>query len=134
ATANNLVIAVFAMELAAVPPTVLLFLEADLDRRDVVRRTAILIAVAFGLLVAGTVLVGVSRGTIALSRGEMPLAASVAAGSHKVLTPVSTLGGDVGCLLVLAGLGVHFFAAPFQLAAGELFEDAKLWTAGTIAV
>ena len=53
---------------------------------------------------------------------------------RHALTVTSPLVGEVGCVLILAGLGVHLFAVPFQLAAAEIFDGAKSWGISLMAL
>jgi NADH-quinone oxidoreductase subunit N len=126
--ANDLILAVLAMELASLPATVLLFVERDMpNSRAAALRSLSLNLFALAMLIAGAAMIGLLSGTTNL--GELRSVIPPALVSRRVhtLTVTSPLAGEIGCVLILAGLGVHLFAAPFQLAAAEIFDGAKPW-------
>jgi NADH-quinone oxidoreductase subunit N len=135
AIANELAVVVIAMELASLPATVLLFVERDApDARAAAIRSLALNLFALAMLVAGAVLIGLMAGTTNLEDLRTPLPHVAAARHLRVLKAASPVAGQVGCVFLLAGLGVHFLAAPFQLAAAEIFEGAKAWGIGLTAL
>jgi NADH:ubiquinone oxidoreductase subunit 2 (subunit N) len=135
AVANDLVLAVMAMELASLPATVLLFVERDAPHaRTAALRSLALNIFALAMLVAGAALIALVSGTTNLEdlRSALPHAATV---QHvRTLRVESPIAAAIGCVLLLAGFGVHFLAAPFQLAAAEIFDGAKAWGVGLTAL
>jgi NADH-quinone oxidoreductase subunit N len=87
-------------------------------------------------LVAGALLVSALAGTTnfaelhALPTHGAPVGGHLAARGTRTLP----LAGEVGMVLILAGFGIPLLAAPFQLAAAEIFEGAAPWSFGAMAV
>jgi NADH:ubiquinone oxidoreductase subunit 2 (subunit N) len=135
AIANDLAVVVIAIELASLPVTALLFIEGDTpEARAAARRSLALNLFALAMLVAGAVLFAVVSGTTNLGELRVPLPHVGAARHLRVLQTASPVAGEIGCVFLLAGLGVHFLAAPFQLAAAEIFDGAKTWAIGLTAL
>jgi NADH-quinone oxidoreductase subunit N len=128
AIANDIVLAVIAMELASLPATVLLFVERDAPgARAAALRSLALNIFAAAMLVAGAGLIGFLFGTTNLDDLRTALQ-HAATGRHvRSLVVASPVAEEIGCVFLLAGLGVHFLAAPFHLAAAEIFDGAKAW-------
>ena len=81
--ANDLILAVFAMELAALPATVLLFVERDMpNSRAAALRSLSLNLFALAMLVAGAAMIGLLSGTTNL--GELRSAIPPALVSRRV--------------------------------------------------
>jgi NADH:ubiquinone oxidoreductase subunit 2 (subunit N) len=135
AIANDLAIVVIAMELASLPATALLFFERDTPEATAAARQSLALNLfALAMLVAGAVLFAVVSGTTNLGELRVPLPHVGAARHLRVLKTASPVAGEIGCVFLVAGLGVHFLAAPFQLAAAEIFESARSWTIGLTAL
>jgi NADH-quinone oxidoreductase subunit N len=135
ALANDLVWAVLAMELASLPATFLLFVEREMpNARAAAVRSLSLNLFALALLIAGAVLIGLVAGSSNLDELRTGLPPALLPRHARALTVTSPVGGEIGCVLVLAGLGVHLLAVPFQLAAAEIFDGAKSWGIALTAV
>lgn len=132
--ANDLIVAVIAIELAALPAVVLLFVERDgVGARLTWIQSGALHAVALATFIAGMAMVAGTASTTNLTRlGGMTHAVVL---SHARLPgPQSAISTDVGCVFLVAGLGVHFLLFPFQLAVAEIFDGAKFWTVNLMAL
>ena len=135
AVANDLAVAVFAMELASLPATLLLFVDRpDVNQREGGRLSLALNLFALGALVAGALLIGLWAGTTNLSELGTRLPFATAGRHSRTVEMASPFAAEIGCVLLVAGLGVHFLAAPFHLAAAELFDAARMWTIGLTAL
>ena len=135
AVVKDLFLAVVAIELAALPATLVLFVEPDVpNARAAAARSLALNLLALALLLAAAFLV---RATFGTANFEELRAALPQAGSTRTMRSVavaSSTAGEICCVLLLSGLGVFFLAAPFQLAAGEIFDGAKFWGVGLTAL
>ncbi len=133
--ANDLSLSLIAIEVAALPTTMLLFVEpGDGTTRAAAARSLALNLLALAMLVGGAVLVGLYFGTTNLDdlRAALP---QLATSRHvRTLAVTSPIAGQIGFVLLFAGLSVHFLAAPFQLAAAEIFDGAKFWSIGLTAL
>jgi NADH-quinone oxidoreductase subunit N len=135
AVANDLYLSLIAIEVAALPTTVLLLVEAgDATTRAAATRSLALNLLAFAMLVGGAVLVGLFIGTANLADLRAALPQLDTSRHVRTLAVTSPIVGQIGVVLLFAGLGVHFLAAPFQLAAAEIFDGAKFWALGVTAL
>jgi NADH:ubiquinone oxidoreductase subunit 2 (subunit N) len=135
ALANDLILAVLAMELASLPATVLLFVERGMpNSRAAALRSLSLNLFALVLLIAGAATIGIVSGTTNLAELHSAIPSALVSRRAHAMTVASPLGGEIGCVLLLAGLGVHLFAVPFQLAAAEIFDGAKPWGISLTAI
>lgn len=135
ASANNLFVVVLAMELAALPATVLLFVEGEPRyARAAAMRSLALNIFAFAALLAGALLIGSLVGSSNLEDLRALVPHALAPRPVRLMTTASPITGAIGCVLLLAGFGVHFLAAPFQLAAGEILDGATFWGIGLTAL
>ena len=134
AAAQDLVIVVVSIALAALPVMALLRAEREgPDGKTAAAQALALCVQSFGLLLVGAVLVALSNGTTGLdARGA--LARLAASGHHRVFRVASPIVGDIGCVFLLGGLGIHFLVAPFQFATAEIFEGSKAWGIGLLAL
>jgi NADH:ubiquinone oxidoreductase subunit 2 (subunit N) len=87
-------------------------------------------------LVTGALLVSALAGTTNFAELRALPAHGGAASGHLAARGARTLplAGEVGSVLLLAGFGIPLLAAPFQLAAAEIFEGAAPWSVGAMAV
>jgi NADH-quinone oxidoreductase subunit N len=135
AVANDLFWAIIAIELATLPATLLLFIERDApDARAAATRSLALNLLALVTLVAGAFLVLSTFGTTNFEELGAALPQAEATRHTRAVAVASSTAGEICCVLLLSGLGVHLLAAPFQLAAGEIFEGAKFWGVGLTAL
>jgi NADH:ubiquinone oxidoreductase subunit 2 (subunit N) len=127
--ANDFVLVVVAVPLSALSVCAGQFWEAETAEE----RTAALIslglnALAALCLVGGALLLSGLAGTTNLSEMHALPAHTIAASGHLLRgTRVLPLTAEIGTVLLLAGLGIPLLAAPFQLAAAEIFEGATAW-------
>ncbi len=127
AFADHLVWAAAGVELAALPCAGAVLME----QRGALRPVLTLQAVAFVFLVVGAALIAWSAGSSSLSEIQ-ELAAQVARGAGQ--SPPKIDVGDLGCALLLGGLGIHLLAAPFRLGVGEEFTQMHPSTIGMMVV
>jgi NADH-quinone oxidoreductase subunit N len=87
-------------------------------------------------LVAGALLVSWLAGTTNLTELQALPAHTGAATDQLATRGARTLplAGEVGAVLLLAGFGIPLLAAPFQLAAAEIFEGSTSWSVALTAV
>jgi len=132
----------FVLLIVGVPGSVLAICIAQLrDAETDDEWAAAVLGLALNLLgalslVAGALLVGALAGTT--NFGELhalPLHGVDATGHIVTRGPRSLpLAGEIGFVLLLAGLGIPFLAAPFQLGAAEIFEGMSPARLGALAV
>jgi NADH:ubiquinone oxidoreductase subunit 2 (subunit N) len=135
AIANDLYLSLLAIEVAALPTTVLLFVEpGNATARTEAARSLALNLLALAMLVGGAVLVGLFFGTTNLDDLRAALPQPATSRHVRTLAVTSPIAGQIGLVLLFAGLGVHFLAAPFQLATAEIFDGAKFWAIGLTAI
>jgi NADH:ubiquinone oxidoreductase subunit 2 (subunit N) len=135
AIANNFVFAVIAMELASLPATLLLLIEQDVpNARSAAARSLALNLFALAAIVGGAVLIRLLSGTTNLDELRTALPYTVVSGHARTLKVSSAIVGEIGCVLLLAGLGIHLLAAPFQLASAEIFDGSHFWGVGLTAI
>lgn len=135
--ANDFVIVILAVPLSAVAVCAGQFVEAVTPaERAAALRSLVLIALGALCLVTGGLLVCWLAGTTnfselhtTASQGSAGLAPSAARSTRAL--PVA---GEIGYVLLLAGLGIPLFAVPFQLATAEIFEEASAWSLGLMSV
>jgi len=135
AVVQDLFLAVVAIELAALPATLVLIVEPRApNARAAAVRSLALNLLALALLLAAAFLVRSTFGTVNFEelRAALPQAGSTR--SMQSVAVASSTAGEICCVLLLSGLGVFFLAAPFQLAAGEIFDGAKFWAIGLTAL
>ena len=135
AVVNDLFMAVVAIELAALPATLVLFVEPAVpNARAAAARSLALNLLALALLLAAAFLVRSTFGTVNFEelRAALPQAGSTR--TMRSVAVASSTAGEICCVLLLSGLGIFFLAAPFQLAAGEIFDGAKFWAIGLTAL
>jgi len=92
---------------------------------------------AFGAvcLVSGALLLSALAGTTNLAElHALPVHAGAASDHLARGSRALPLAGEIGSVLLLAGLGIPLLAAPFQLAAAEIFEGATSWSLGLMGV
>jgi NADH:ubiquinone oxidoreductase subunit 2 (subunit N) len=135
AVVNDLFLAVVAIELASLPATIVLFLEGDASSaKAAAMRSLALNLLALGILLAAACLVRAAFGTTNFEELRTALPEAAAARHARSVAVASSTTGEVCCVLLLSGLGIHFLAAPFQLAAGDIFDGAKFWGVGLTAL
>ena len=135
AVANDLFLGVIAIELATLPATLVLVIEGDAPlARVAARRSLALHLLALVILLIGAFLVRSAFGTTHFEELRAALPQAAASRHMRSVAVASSTTGEVCCVLLLSGLGIHFLAAPFQLAAGEIFDGAKLWGLGLTAL
>jgi NADH:ubiquinone oxidoreductase subunit 2 (subunit N) len=135
AVANDLFLAVIAIELATLPATLLLFSERDTPNAHAAAvRSLALNLLALVTLIVAAVLVRATFGTTNFEELGAALSQAEATRHTRAVAVASSTAGEICCVLLLSGLGVHLLAAPFQLAAGEIFEGAKFWGVGLTAL
>ncbi len=132
----------FVLLIVGVPGSVLAICIAQLrDAETDDEWAAAVLGLALNLLgalclVAVALLVGALAGTT--NFGELhalPLHGVDATGHIVTRGPRSLpLAGEIGFVLLLAGLGIPFLAAPFQLGAAEIFEGMSPARLGALAV
>jgi NADH-quinone oxidoreductase subunit N len=135
--ANDFVIVILAVPLSAVAVCAGQFLEAATPAERVVSfRSLVVIALGALCLVAGGLLVCRLAGTTNFS--ELRTTVSQGSASFALSGGRSTRGlpvaGEIGYVLLLAGLGTPLFAVPFQLATAEIFEESSAWSVGLLSV
>lgn len=135
AVVNDLFLAVIAIELASLPATLLLFIERDAPGAHAAAvRSFALNLLALAILLAAACLVGSAFGTTNFEELRAALPQAAVMRHARSVAVASSTTGEMCCVLLLSGLGIHLLAAPFQLAAGEIFDGAKLWGVGLTAL
>lgn len=134
AAAQDLVVVVVSIALAALPVMALLWAEREGPEGKTAAVQALALCVqSFALLLVGAALVALSNGTTSLDARDA-LARLASSGQHRVFRVASPIIGDIGCVFLLGGLGIHFLVAPFQFATAEIFEGSKAWGIGLLAL
>lgn len=133
--ANDLVVLYVALELVALPITLLLLLGADgAIPWEAAGKHFLLGLLASGLLLCGFALLYGLAGTTSL-----PGIRSVLAGSYTPGAGLDAIGspsrlGIVALVLIVAGLGFRTSTVPFHFHAPDLFQGASMWNAGVLAL
>ena len=135
AVVNDLFLAVVAIELAALPATLVLFVDPNAPyARAAAIRSLALNLLALAMLLAAALLVRSTFGTVNFEELRAALPQAESTRTIRSVALASSTAGEICCVLLLSGLGVYFLAAPFQLAAGEIFDGAKCWGVGLTAL
>ncbi len=135
AVVNDLFLAVVAIELAALPATLVLLVEWDAPTaRAAAVRSLALNLLALAMLLAAALLVRSTFGTVNFEELRAALPQAESTRTMRSVALASSTAGEISCVLLLSGLGVYFLAAPFQLAAGDIFDGAKFWGVGLTAL
>jgi NADH:ubiquinone oxidoreductase subunit 2 (subunit N) len=135
--ANDFVPVIVGVPVSALSICVWQFWEAESSHeRSVAVQSLVLNLFAAVCLVAGALLVSALAGTTNFAELHA-LPAHVSAAADHIATHSARalpLAGSVGIVLLLAGLGIPLLAAPFQVAAAEIFEGTTPWSVGLMAV
>jgi NADH:ubiquinone oxidoreductase subunit 2 (subunit N) len=135
--ANDFLLMIVGVPLSALALSAGQFWEAEsAEERWAALRSLVLNVFGAVCLVAGALLVSALAGTTnfaelhALPTHGPPAGGPLVARGARALP----LAGEIGMVLILAGCGIPLLAAPFQLAAAEIFEGAAPWSVGAMAV
>jgi NADH-quinone oxidoreductase subunit N len=135
--ANDFVLLVIGVSGSALAICAGQFFEAETaDERYAASQSFVLNAFGAVCLVSGALLLSALAGTTNLAElHALPVHAG-AVGDHLAArgSRALPLAGEIGSVLLLAGLGIPLLAAPFQLAAAEIFEGATPWSLGLMGV
>jgi NADH-quinone oxidoreductase subunit N len=124
AAANDMLVVLLALFLSTLPASGALFTQTDVPNA----RTKGAISLALHLLAFCFVLIGAAlicemAGTTNLAELRMTLAPHAPLTRHNTLVGTTMIAGDIGTVLLIAGLGIPLLAVPFQLAAAEVLEE-----------
>jgi NADH-quinone oxidoreductase subunit N len=135
--ANDFLLVIIAVPLSALALSAGQFWEAETAEEWSAAVQGLVLNV-FGAvcLVTGALLVSALAGTTNFAELRALPTHGGAVSGHLAARGVRALplAGEVGSVLLLAGFGIPLLAAPFQLAAAEIFEGAAPWSVGAMAV
>ncbi len=135
--ANDFLLVIIAVPVSALALSVGQFWEAETDEQWSAAVQGLVLNL-FGAvcLVTGALLVSALAGTTNFAELRALPTHGGAASGHLAARGARALplAGEVGSVLLLAGFGIPLLAAPFQLAAAEIFEGAAPWSLGAMAV
>ncbi|HET6327478.1 MAG TPA: proton-conducting transporter membrane subunit [Planctomycetaceae bacterium] len=135
--ANNFLLVIIGVPVSALALSAGQFWEAETaEERAAAVQALVLNLFASVCLVAGALLVSALAGTNNFAElRALPIHGGTASGHLAARGGRALpLAGEVGAVLLLAGFGIPLLAAPFQLAAAEIFEGAAPWNVGAMAV
>jgi NADH-quinone oxidoreductase subunit N len=135
--ANDFVLLIIGVPVSALAIGAGTFFEAKTsEERSAAVLSLVLNVLGAVCLVSGALLVSGLAGTTNLTDLQMLPSHAGAAIDHLAArgSRAVPLAWEVGSVLLLAGFGIPLLAAPFQLAAAEIFEGSSPWSLASLTV
>lgn len=132
--ANDLIVMFLALELVALPTSLLLYVDAAPRQQEALQKHFVLGILAAGLFLYGAAFLYGVTGTTNLAASRHILAASYAPGDSSLAVGQASRLGVIALVLITASLGFRMALVPFHFAEPDLYQAANPWSAMLLAV